>query len=123
MDIVVEYATPEQVLAKLHKLNNQAHSSESVPASTAIEAIKAYHKQFLEAVPTSALESKILKAKRLGIRFIKASPTGQYQETPDAVIVTEGLTTEGFEEILNKKIDYYNDRLFIDILKKHDLLK
>lgn len=124
MDEVTTYATPMDVLRQvLHLHENNSQSITTVRVESAIEAIKVYHNQFYEAVPTTELESKILKAKRLGIRFIKCNPTGQYQETPDAVMITEGLTTEDFEEILNAKIDYYNDRVFIDVLKKHDLLK
>lgn len=124
MDEVTTYATPMDVLRQvLHLTENNTQDFTTVRVESAIQAIKDYHNQFFEAVPTSALESKILKAKQLGIRFIKASPTAQYQESHDAVIVTEGLTTEDFEEILNAKIDYYNDRVFIDVLKKHDLLK
>jgi hypothetical protein len=126
MDEVTTYATPMDVLRQvlgIHINDSRDMTTATVRVESAIEAMKLYYNQFLEAVPTSTLESKILKAKRLGIRFIKAHPTGQYQETPDAIIIPEGLTTEGFEEELDEKIDYYNDRVFIDILKKHDLLK
>jgi hypothetical protein len=126
MDEVITYATPLDVLRQvlgIHENDSRDITKSTVSVESAVAAIKAYHNQFLEAVPTSTLESKILKAKQLGIRFIKAQPTGQYQETPDAIIITGGLTTEGFEEELDEKIDYYNDRVFIDILKKHDLLK
>ena len=124
MDEVTTYATPMDVLRQVVGIHiNDSRDITTVRVESAIAAIKAYHNQFIEAVPTSTLESKILKAKQLGIRFIKASPTGQYQETPDAIIITEGLTTEGFEEELNEKLDYYHDRVFMDILKKHDLLK
>lgn len=129
---MITYATPLDVLRQVLGIHeNDSREITTVRVESAIEAIRKYNLQFnnpqhVEAPPPPVLtlEEKILKAKRLGIRFIKASPTGgQYRETHDVVIVAEGLTTEGFEEILNKKINYYNDRVFIEILKKHRLIK
>lgn len=128
MDEVTTYATPMDVLMEMLGVTKPPSLNQSVRVESAIEAIRVYHKQFDAQYvkftpPVSTLEEKILEAKGYGVRFIKALPTAQYQETPDAIIIPEGLTTEGFEEELDEKIQYYRDRVFIDILKKHDLLK
>ena len=131
MDEMVTYLTTKQVLDRVLNLQDKTMESiVSIRIDAIIEAMKQYHNQFdnPQYVPTPpppvlTLEEKILEAKGYGIRFIEASPTGQYIDTHDAIIITDGLTTEGFEEELDEKIQYYRDRVFMDILKKHDLLK
>lgn len=133
MDEMVTYLTPREVLTQTIHVDddNIRGRVNHVTVELAIEAIKKYHKQFegempvpiVYTPPVLTLEEKIVEAKGYGVRFIKAQPTGQYQETPDAIIITEDMSTSVFENLLDRKIQYYRERVFIDILKKHDLLK
>lgn len=127
---MITYATPMDVLRQVLGIHeNDSREITTVRVESAIEAIRKYNLQFnnpqhVEAPPpVLTLEEKIVESKKYEIKFIKVNPTAQYVETHDALLVTENLTTEEFERKLDEKLQYYRDRGFIEILKKHELIK
>jgi hypothetical protein len=68
------------------------------------------------------LENMILRAKHLGITFIDGPATYETINNNKIFNILEDMNDDVFMEKLNKKLEYFESKKYLQILNKHSLL-